>query len=58
MNHLLTSQKSDQVDRPASLDRKPFSIPKATEIVKMICADARKDALKYALRSDTGQDGE
>ena len=32
--------------------------PLLSEVVKMICADARHDSLKYAIRSNVGQDGE
>jgi len=58
MNHLLNLQHSDQNDRTVALDQLPDSTPKVEEIVEMICADARIDALKYAIRSDTGHDGE
>ncbi|MGI9472544.1 MAG: hypothetical protein ACR2NZ_13465 [Rubripirellula sp.] len=32
--------------------------PTLETIVQAICLDARQDALKYILRSDTGHDGE
>jgi len=58
MNYLLSPQQSDQNDQAVALDREPFSTSKVKKIVEAICADARKDALKYSIRSDTGHDGE
>ena len=62
MNSLKTQPKSQpkskQVDQRQTMDYQPAVIPALDEIVKSICADAQKDALKYALRSDTGHDGE
>ncbi len=58
MNHLQSPPKSQPNNRSPIVDSQSISPPKLDEIVKLICADARKDALKYALRSDTGHDGE
>lgn len=33
-------------------------LPALQDIVAAICADARKDSVKYILRSDVGHDGE
>jgi len=58
MNHLLDSHQPDQNIRSVAVDRAPLPTPKIDKIIEVICADARKDALRYAIRSDTGQDGE
>lgn len=58
MNSLKTQPLSKQFDQRQAIDYQPAVTPVLDEIVKSICADAQKDALKYALRSDTGRDGE
>ena len=63
MNHLQTQPKSKQVNQPdltasTTMDRQTTSIPAIEKVLESICADARTSALQYALRSDTGHDGE
>jgi hypothetical protein len=58
MNSLATPHTTEQKNQAVVNDRQPASKPSLDQIVKAICADARKNALRYALRSDTGQDGE
>lgn len=63
MNLLQTQPKSNKVDQPVltvatTKDRQVTSVPSTEQVLESICLDARTSALKYALRSDTGHDGE
>jgi hypothetical protein len=58
MNSFVTRQSNELKDQAVAIERQSELKPSMDQIVKAICADARKDALKYALRSDTGHDGE
>ena len=58
MNSLVTRQPKSTLDQSVAVPTQPAPKPSLDVIVKAICDDARKDALKYALRSDTGHDGE
>ena len=58
MNSPKTIEKSLQREGTLRADRRRVVQPALDGLIKAICADARTEPLKYALRSDTGHDGE
>jgi hypothetical protein len=58
MNSLNHPQSSQPRQNSTEVAPQPATRPTMDQVIQAICRDARHESLKYALRSNTGHDGE